>query len=119
MHKEAWEAIGNTFEEVLVWGLPQLTELATSRVRHIFPKHLQKLRFHDFAMSISWPPITLPSLVSLEIIADSPDHLLVMKYIQVPQLRVLRVQVEGGPGTRHRHYLDDSTNAILDHISQD
>ncbi len=117
MHKEAWGVISNTFEEVLVWGLPQLTELATSKVLHIFPKHLQKLRFHGFAMANSWPSITLPSLVSLEIIADSPDHLLVMRYIQVPYLRVLRVKVEGGPGTLHKHYWGDDMDNILDYIS--
>ena len=117
MHKEAWGNIRNTLEEVLVWRLPQLTELTTSKVLHIFPKHLRKLRFHGFAMGNSWPSITLPSLVSLEIIADSPDHLLVMRYLRVPQLRVLRVQVVGGPGTLHKHYWGDEMNNKLDHIS--
>ena len=93
MHKEAWENIRYTLEEVLVWRLPQLTELHTSKVLHIFPKYLQRLRIHGFAMANSWPSITLPSLVSLEIIADSPDHLLIMRYIRVPKLRVLRVSV--------------------------
>ena len=99
VHKEAWGVIRNTVEEDLVRRLPQLTELTTSNVLHIFPEHLRKLRFHGFATSGSWPSMTLPSLVSLEIIADSPDDLLVMRYIQVPQLRVLRVQVVDGPGT--------------------
>ena len=117
MHKEAWGNIRNTLEEVLVWRLPRLTELTTSKILHIFPKYLQRLRFHGFAMANSWPSITLPSLVSLEIIADSPDHLLVMRYIRVPKLRVLRVQVVGGPGTLHKHYWGDETNNIMDQIS--
>ena len=117
MHKEACGVIRNTVEEVLVRRLPQLTELTTSKVLHIFPKHLRKLCFHAFAISDSWPSMTLPSLVSLEIIADSPDHLLVMRYIQVPQLRVLRVLVEDGPGTLHKHDWGDNTSNILDHIS--
>jgi hypothetical protein len=107
-------------EGALVWGLPQLTELATSKVLPIFPKHLRKLRFHGFAMfamSGSLPSITLPSLVSLEIIADNPDHLLVMRYIQMPQLRVLRVQVEDGPGRLHKHDWVHATNNLLGHIS--
>ena len=118
MHKEAWGVIRNTLEEVLVWGLPQLTKLATARVHQIiFPNHLQKLRFHGFAMSDSWPSMTLPSPASLEIVADSPDHLLVMRYIQVPQLWVLRVQVEGGPRTLHKHDWRNTTNNLLDQIS--
>ena len=117
MHKEAWGVIRNTVEEALVRGLPQITDLTTSNVLYIFPKHLQTLRLHGFAISDSWPSMAFPCLVSLEIIADSPDHLLVMKYIQVPQLRVLRVLVEDGPGTLHEHDWGDNTSNILDHIS--
>jgi len=109
--------IKNMVEEILVWGLPQLTELTTSEVLRIFPKHLRKLRLYGFAMSDSLPSIALPSLVSLEIIADSSDHLLVMGHIQVPRLRVLRVQVEDGPGTLHKHDWGATTNNLLDHIS--
>ena len=116
-HQEPCKVISDIVEEILVRRLPQLTELTTSKVLHIFPKHLQKLRFQGFAMSHSFPSIALPSLISLEIIADSPDHLLVMTYIQVPQLRVLRVQVEDGPGTLHKHDWGDTTNNRLDHIS--
>ena len=117
MHQEAFRVIKNMVEEILVWRLPQLTELTTSKVLPIFPKHLRKLRFHAFAMSDSLPSITLPNLVSLEIIADSPDHLLVMGRIQVPRLRVLQVQVKDGPGTLHKHDWGDTTNNLLDHIS--
>jgi len=99
-----------------VWRLPQLTELTTSEVLHIFPKHLRKLCLHGFAMSDSLPSIALPSLVSLEIIADGPDHLLVMGHIQVPRLRVLRVQVEDSPGML-MHDWSATTNNLLDYIS--
>jgi hypothetical protein len=120
MHQEACRGIRNMVEEALVWNLPQLTELATSKVLPIFPKHLRKLLFHGFPMfarSGSLPSITLPSLISLEIIADNPGDLLVMVYIQVPQLRVFRVQVEDGPGTLHKHDWSHTTNNLLDHIS--
>jgi hypothetical protein len=117
MHQEECRVIRNMVEEILAWRLPQLTELATSKVLPIFPKHLRKLRFHGFAMSGSLPSITLPSLVSLEIIADSPDDLLVIGYIQVPRLRVLRVQVENGPGRLHKHDWGEITNNLLNHIS--
>jgi len=117
MHQGASRVIKNMVEEILVWRLPQLTELTTSEVLRIFPKHLRKLRLHGFAMSDSLPSIALPSLVSLEIIADSPDHLLVMGHIHVPRLRVLRIQVEDGPGTLHKHDWGAITNSLLDHIS--
>ena len=107
----------NLIENILVRRLPQLTEPITSNLLLVFQKHLRKLRFRGFDVSDSSPPITLPSLVSLEVIADSPDHLLVVKYIQVPQLRVLRVQIEDGLGTLHQHDLGHSTNNQLDHIS--
>jgi len=117
MHQGASRVIKNMVEEILVWRLPQLTELTTSEVLRIFPKHLRKLRLYGFAMLDSLPSIALPSLVSLEIIADSPDHLLVMEHIQVPRLRDLRVQVEDGPGTLHKHDWGATTNNLLDHIS--
>jgi len=117
MHQGASRVIKNMIEEILVWRLPQLTELTTSEVLHTFPKHLRKLCLHGFAMSDSWPSIALPSLVSLEIIADSPDLLLVMGHIQAPRLRDLRVQVEDGPGTLHKHDWSATTNSLLDHIS--
>jgi len=117
MHREAFRVIKNMVEEFLVWRLPQLTELTTSKALPILPKHLRKLRLHGFATSASLPPITLPSLVSLEIIADSPEHLFVMGRIQVPRLRVLRVQVKYGLGTQYEHDWGDTTNNLLDHIS--
>ena len=117
VQQETCRLIRNMVEDILVRRLPQLTELTTSNVLTIFPKHLRKLRFHGFAISHSFPSITLPSLVSLEIIADSPDHLLVMRCIQVPQLQVLRVQVEDGPGALHKHDWGHTTNNLLDHIS--
>ena len=119
MHQEAFRVIKNILEEILVWRLPQLTKLTISKVLRIFPKHLRKLgfRFHAFAMSDSSYSITLPNLVSLEIITDTPDHLLVMGRIQVPRLRVLQVQVKDGPGTVHKHDWGDITNNLLDYIS--
>ena len=107
----------NVVEDLLLRSLPQLTELTTSNIPPIFPRHLRKLRFRGFNVSDSSPPITLPSLVSLEIIADGLDHLRVMTYIQMPQLRVLRVQIENGPGTLHQHDWGHITNNQLDHIS--
>ena len=117
MHQGTCRVMRNLVEDILVLSLPQLTELTTSDVLLIFPEHLRKLRFHGFGVSDSWPPITLPSLVSLEIIADSPDHLQVMTCIQVPQLRVLRVQIEDGPGTLHQHAWGHTMNNQLDQIS--
>jgi len=117
MHQGASRVIKNMVEEILVWRVPQLTELTTSEVLRIFPKHLRKLRLYIFAMSDSLPSIALPNLISLEIIADSLDHLLVMGYIQAPRLRVLRVQVEDGPGMLHKHDWGAITNNLLDHIS--
>ena len=75
IHQGTSRVMRNLVEELLVWNLPQLTELTTFMVLPIFPKHLQKLCFHGFNVLDSSPPITLPSLVSLDIIADSPDHL--------------------------------------------
>ena len=115
-HQGTCRVVRNLVEEHLVRSLPQLTELTISSVLLIFPKHLRKLRCRGFDVSYSSPPITLPSLVSLEIIADSPDHLRAMTYIQVPQLRVLRVQIEDGPGTMHQHDWGHITNNQLDHI---
>ena len=117
IHQGTSRVMRNLVEELLVWNLPQLTELTTFMVLPIFPKHLQKLRFHGLDVSDSSPPITLPSLVSLEIVADSPDHLRIMTYIQMPQLRVLRVQIEDGPGTLHQHDWRHTTNNQMDHIS--
>ena len=117
VHQEASKVIRNLVEDILVWRLPQLTNMESSDVLPMFPNYLRKLRFHGFAMSHSFFSINLPSLVSLEIIADSSDHLLIMGYIKVPQLRVLRVQVEDGPGTLHKHDWGDTTSNLLDHIS--
>jgi len=117
MHQEAFRVIKNLVEEILVWRLPQLTELTTSKVLPILPNHLRKLRFHAFATSDSLPTLTLPSLILLEVIADIPDHHLVIGCIQVPRLRVLQVQVKDGPGTLHNHDWGDTTINLLDHIS--
>ena len=117
IHQGTCRVMRNLVEDLLVRSLPQLTELTTSHVLPIFPKHLRKLRFRGFDVSDPPPPITLPSLVSLEIIAESPDHLQVMPYIQVPQLQVLRLQIEDGPGTLHQHDWRHTTNNQLDHIS--
>jgi len=117
MHQKASSVIRDMVEEVMVQRLPQLTELTTCKVLPIFPKHLRKLRFHGFAMSDPWPSIILPSLVSLEVIADSPRHLLVIGRIEAPQLRVLRVQVKDGLGMLYEHDWSAITNNLLYHIS--
>ena len=116
-HQGACTVIRDMVEEILMQRLPQLVELTTFGVSRLFPKHLRKLRLHGFAIRYSTPSITLPSLVSLEVIADCPGHLLVMTYIQVPQLRVLRVRVEDRPGTLYKHDWGHTTNNVLDHIS--
>ena len=116
-HKEACVFIRNTIEEILMLRLPQLTELATSNILYIFPAHLQKLSLHGFGAPHSLPSINLPELVSLEINADRLDDLLVMKHIRVPQLLVLRVQVQDGEGELRRHDWRDTTSNPLEHIS--
>ena len=117
VHQETPRVIRDLVEDILVWRLPQLTNMGSSDVLPISPNYLRKLRFHGFAMSHSSFSINYPSLVSLEIIAESPDHLFVMGFIRAPQLRVLRVQVEDGPGTLHKHDWGHTTNNLLDHIS--
>ena len=117
VHQETPRVIRDLVEDILVWRLPQLTNMGSSDVLPISPNYLRKLRFHGFAMSHSSFSINYPSLVSLEIIAESPDHLFVMGFIRAPQLRVLRVQVEDGPGTVHKHDWGHTTNNRLDHIS--
>ena len=118
VHQEASGVISNMVEDTLVWGLPQVTNLNTpNNFLPVFPKYLRNLRIHGFTIPHSFFSITLPSLVSFEIIADSPDQLLVMGYIKVPQLRILRVQVEDGPGTLHKHDWGHTMNNLLDHIS--
>jgi len=120
-HEGGYGIIRNTAEttllSLLLSRLPQLTELTTSEIPLTFPKHLQKLRLHAFNMPNSLAPIDLPKLVSLEINANELDHLLIMRYIRVPQLLVLRVQVQGVPGTLHRFDWSDTIKQRLDHIS--
>ena len=115
-HEDVYGFISNAVEETLLLELPRLTELTTSNVPRILPGHLQKLHLHGFSMPDPLTPISLPSLVSLEINADTLDHLLIMRYIQVPQLRILRVQVQDGPGELHECDWRDTTSNLLDHI---
>jgi hypothetical protein len=117
LQKEAYAFIGKTLGETLLLGLPRLMELTTSEILHTFPEHLQKLRLHGFSIPDSWSPIKLPSLVSLEIQVDTLDHLLIMRRIQVPQLRDLQVQVQGGLGKLHEFDWRGTTDNSLDHIS--
>ena len=121
MHEEEYGVIRNTAEAILMSllfsRLPQLTELTSSKILLAFPKHLQKLRLHGFSMPDSLVPIDLPELVSLEINADSLDHLLIMSYIRVPQLLVLRVQVQDIPGKLHKFNWHDTISQTLDYIS--
>jgi len=120
-HEGGYGIIRNTAETILLSlllsKLPQLTELTTSKILLTFPKHLQKLRLHAFSLPDSLGPIDLPNLVSLEINADGLDHLLIMRYIRVPQLLVLRVQVQDVPGTLHRFDWSHTIRQRLDHIS--
>ena len=121
MREEEYGSIRHTAEtvllSVLLSRLPQLTELTVSKVPLTFPKHLQKLRLHRFSVPDSLVPIDLPKLVSLEINADGPDHLRIMRYIKAPQLLVLRVQVQDAAGELHEFDWCDITSKPLEHIS--
>lgn len=121
MREEEYGAMRHTAEtvllSVLLSRLPQLTELTVSKIPLTFPKHLQKLRLYRFSVPGSLVPIDLPKLVSLEINADGPDHLRIMRYIRVPQLLVLRVQVQDAPGELHEFDWRDTTSKPLEHIS--
>ena len=120
-HQEEYGVVRNTAEAILMSlllsRLPHLTELTSSKLLLTFPKHLQKLRLHGFSMPDSLVPIDLPEVVSLEVNADSLDHLLIMRYITVPQLLVLRVQVQDIPGKLHKFNWRDTISQTLDYIS--
>jgi len=105
--------------ESLLLGMPQLLELRSSQIHHIFPKHLQTVYLRGFSLPGLLSPINLPSLVSLDISADGLDHLLmiIMRYIQAPRLRDLRVQVQDGSGEMHEFDWRDTTATLLDRIS--
>jgi len=70
--------IRNKIKETLLLGIPQLMELTTSEILHIFLEHLQKPRLHNFSIPGSLSPIKLPSVVSLDIKAghtwSTPRH---------------------------------------------
>ena len=117
MKEKAYAFIRKTVEETLLLVLPQLMELTTSEILHTFPKHLKILRLHVLGIPDRWFPIKLPSLVSLEIQAGTLDHLLIMQYIQVPQLRDLQVQVQDGLGKRDVYDWRNTTGNLLDRIS--
>lgn len=121
MREEEYGAMRHTAEtallSVLLSRLPQLTELTAFKIPLIFPKHLQKLRLHGFSVPDSLVPIDLPKLVSLEINADGLDHLRIMRYFRVPQLLVLRVQVQGAPGELRKFDWCDIISRPLDHLS--
>jgi hypothetical protein len=120
-HEEEYGVLRNTAETILLSlllsRLPQLTELTTSKILLTFSKHLQKLHLHGFSIPDSLVLIDLPKLVSLEINADGLDHLLIMRYIRVPQLLVLRVQVQDVPGKLRKFDWRDTIKQSLDHIS--
>jgi hypothetical protein len=117
MHEKACGLSRDTVEEILMMGLPQLTELATFKILLIFPEHLQELRLHGFSMPDSLPSIDLPNLVSLEVDANGLDDLLILRNIKVPRLRDLRVQVQDVPGEIHKYDWRDTTCNPLNHIS--
>jgi hypothetical protein len=120
-HEEEYGSLRNAAETILLSlllsRLSQLTELTISKILFTFPQHLQKLRLHGFSMPDTLVPIDLPKLVSLEINADGLDHLLIMRYIRVPQLLVLRVQVQDVPGKLRKFDWRDTIKQSLDHIS--
>jgi hypothetical protein len=115
--EEAYGFVRDVVEESLLLEMPQLTELATSRTLHVFPEHLQKLCLHDFSIPDSLSLIDLPSVVSLEIKANTLQHLSIVRYVWVPQLRDLRVQVQDSSGESLKYDLRYTTNNQLDHIS--
>jgi hypothetical protein len=117
MQERTYAFIRKTVEEPLLSDLPRLMELTTSEILHTFPEHLKKLRLHGFSIPDSWSPIKLPSLVSLEIQAGTLDHLFIMQYIQVPQLRDLQVQVQDGLGELYEYDWRNTTGNLLDRIS--
>jgi hypothetical protein len=92
-------------------------ELTTSEILHTFPSIYRNSASTVSVYQTRWPPIKLPNLVSLEIQADTLDHLLIMRYIQVPQLRDLQVQVQDGLGKRHEYDWRYTTGNLLDRIS--
>ena len=71
MQEELYDFIRKIVEDTLLLGLPRLMEPRTPEVPHTFLEHLQKLCLHLFSIPHSWSLIKLPSLVSLEIQADT------------------------------------------------
>ena len=116
-HKGIFGFIRDMVEEVLLLGLPRATALTTSKFLRTFPEHLQKLCLHPLSRPNSLSPIILPNLISLEIKADGLDHLTIMRYVQVPQLRDLWVQVQDGPGKLYKHDWRNTTSNLLSSIS--
>jgi len=117
MHKGIFPFIRDMVEQVLLLELPRAMELTTSKFFRTFPEHLQKLYLHGSSRPISLYPITLHNLISLEIKADGLDHLISMRYIQVPQLRHLCVQVQDGPGELYEYDWRNTTSNLLNSIS--
>ena len=111
------DLITDIIEESLLLEMPRLLELSTSKMLHTFPEHLQRLHLHGFRIPGLLSSTTLPNLVSLEISAVTLDDLLVMRYIQMPQLRDLRVQAQKGSGELHNYDWSDITTNLLDCIS--
>jgi hypothetical protein len=109
--------ITDIIEESLLLEVPRLIEVSTSEILHIFPEHLQKLHLHGFRIPGLLSPTNLPNLVSLEIIAVTLNDLLIIRYIQMPQLRDLRVQTKKGSGELHKYDWRDITTNLLDCIS--
>ena len=114
MPEEANGFIWNTAEKFS--GSLRLMELTSSKILDVFPEHIQTLRLHGCDIPDSLATIHLPRLISLEINAEGFGYLLVMKCIQVPQLRDLRVLVQDGPGELHEYDWRGTTSNPLDHI---
>jgi len=117
MHEPIFPFIRDMVEGVLLLGLPRAMELTTSNFLRTSPEHLQKLCLHGSIPPISLHPITLHNLISLEINANGLHLLIIMSYIQVPQLRHLCVQVQAGPRELYEYNWCNITTNLLNSIS--
>ena len=116
MPEEESGFIENTTKQTLSSGLPRSMELTSSKVLYFFPNHIQKLCLRGCGIPNSLTTTHLPSLISLEIKAEGLNYLLVMGFIQAPQLQDLRVLVQDGPWELQEYDWRDTTSNLLDTI---
>jgi hypothetical protein len=112
-----YEFVRDIAEENLLLEIPQLRELTTSKIFPVFPERLQKLCLQGYSIPDPFSPTNLLNLVSLEIKANTLSDLSIMDYIQVSQLRDLRIQVQDGPGGVHKYDWRNIIGNQLDYIS--